>query len=164
MVEIIKIRPIELGDNVMIANIIKNTLIEFDGNKPGTAFNDESLNNMYKAYNSENAIYFVALLNNTIIGGCGIKSLDDGNSKTCELQKMYMSPQARGKKIGKSLLNKCVKFARNVDYKKCYIETFPHMTAAINLYKMNGFKLINHSMGNTGHNACDVWLLKDLTL
>lgn len=163
MGETIKIRPIEFNDNSAIAKIIKNTLIEFDGNKPGTAFNDESLSNMFEAYNLENANYFVALLNNTIIGGCGIKSLDNGDSKTCELQKMYISPQARGKKIGRSLLNKCIKFAKNAGFEKCYIETFPHMTTAINLYKMNGFKHLDYALGNTGHNACDVWLLKNLT-
>jgi len=164
MVETLEIRPIQLSDNFAIATIIKETLIEFDGNKPGTAFNDISLNNMFETYNRKNAVYFVALLNNTIIGGCGIQSLDGDDSNTCELQKMYMSPQARGKKIGKKLLEKCIKFAKEANFEKCYLETFPHMSTAINLYKMNGFNSINKPMGNTGHGACDVWMLKDLNL
>jgi putative acetyltransferase len=164
MVDFLEIRPIKKDDNNSIATIIKNTLIEYDGDKPGTAFYDKSLDNMFDAYNREKTIYFVALLNNVIIGGCGINTLDNDNSNTCELQKMYLSPQARGRKIGKNLLIRCVEFAKNVGFEKCYIETFPQMKAAISLYKMNGFKNINHSMGNTGHNACNIWMLKELNL
>lgn len=162
MTETIVIRPIELADNKAIATIIKNTLIEFDGNKQGTAFYDDSLQNMHDAYTQKNAIYFVALHKDKPIGGCGIKSLDGGDTSICELQKMYISPSARGKKFGKKLLEKCLKFAKKAGYKKCYLETFPHMHAAINLYKMNGFEKINQPMGNTGHDACDVWMLRNL--
>ena len=162
MDEIIEIRPIKFEDNIAIANIIKNTLIEYNGNKPGTAFNDKSLNNMFETYDKKNAIYFIALLNNTLVGGCGINLLDGGESSICELQKMYMSPQARGKKIGKRLLEKCIDFAIKSGFKKCYLATLPHLPAAPNLYSLYGFKNINHPMGNTGHTACDVWMLKEL--
>jgi len=162
MTETIEIRTIELNDNKAIASIIKNTLIEFGGNKPGTAFNDISLNNMFEAYNYPKAAYFIATLNKKPVGGCGIKALDGGETHICELQKMYIASNARGKKIGKKLLNTCLEFAKKAGFKMCYIETFPHMYAAINIYKMNGFEMIDHPMGNTGHNACEVWMLKNL--
>ncbi len=158
----IEIRPIKEKDTLGIAAIIQATLIEYDGNKPGTAFYDTSTTNMYKAYQGEREIYFVALLNDVIIGGCGIKKLDKANPEVCELQKMYLLPKSRGLKIGKQLLDRCIDFARKSAYKQCYLETFPHMYKAIELYRANGFYTIDQALGNTGHTACDVWMLKDL--
>ena len=77
---------------------------------------------------------------------------------------MYISPTARGLKIGKQLLEICIDFAIKVGYKQCYLETFPHMYAAIKLYKQNDFYIINKALGSTGHTACDVWMLKDLNV
>lgn len=160
----IEIRLIRHKDNNSIATIIQTTLMEFDGNKSGTAFHDKSTTDMYAAYQGEKEVYFVALLNDELIGGCGIKKLDAGNPETCELQKMYILPKARGMKIGKILLDKCIDFARKSDYKQCYLETFPHMYAAIELYKRNNFCTLYKTLGNTGHTACDVWMLKDLNI
>lgn len=158
----ILIRPITQEDNETIATIIKNTLIEFDGDKPGTAFNDESLLNMFDAYQNEKEEYYVALLNSELVGGCGIKQLDNEISGVCELQKMYIAPKARSKKIGKKLLDVCLDFAIKAGYEQCYLETFSTMDDALNLYRKNGFQIIPKPIGNTGHRACNTWLLKDL--
>lgn len=156
------IRQIAISDNERIASIIRKVLIEFDGDKPGTAFYDKSLSNMFDAYQNEAEKYYVALLNGEVVGGCGIKQLEQGNSTICELQKMYITPEARSKKIGKKLLDVCLIFARNSAYKQCYLETFSTMNDAINLYRKNGFRQISKPIGTTGHNACNTWLVKDL--
>lgn len=157
------IRPIARSDNERIASIIRKVLIEFDGDKPGTAFYDKSLSNMFDAYQNEAEIYYIAQLNGEVVGGCGIKQLEQGNSAVCELQKMYISPEVRNKKIGKKLLDVCLIFAQKCAYKQCYLETFSTMYGAINLYKKNGFRHISKPIGTTGHNACNTWLLKDLS-
>ena len=36
------------------------------------------------------------------------------------------------------------------------------MTAAQKLYKRIGFENIDGPMGNTGHNSCQVWMIKKL--
>ena len=73
-----------------------------------------------------------------------------------------MKPEARGKKIGKRLILASLDFAKKAGYKKCYLETFPNITAAIRLYEKNGFGRIDAPMGNTWHYACNVWMLKEL--
>ena len=158
----IVIRPITKEDDPIIAKIIKTNLEEFDAAIEGTAYTDKETTAMFDAYASEKSIYYIALLNNEIIAGCGINPLKDGKSNICELQKMYMLPKARGKKIGKQLIFKCLDFAKKTGYEKCYLETFPNMIAAIELYKKNGFKIIDHALGNTCHYSCNVWMLKEL--
>jgi putative acetyltransferase len=158
----IKIRVIRKEDNYSLSKIIKSTLEEFDAAIEGTAYTDKETNAMFDAYAGSKSVYYVALLDDQIIAGCGINPLQNVEKGICELQKMYMSPNARGKKIGKTLLSHCLGFAKKAGYNQCYLETFPNMTSAIALYKKNGFYIIDHALGNTCHYSCNVWMLKDL--
>lgn len=158
----IEIRIIQKEDNRFLSKIIKSTLEEFDAAIEGTAYTDKETDYMFEAYIDERSVYYVALFNGEIVAGCGINQLQSEDKSICELQKMYMLPKARGKKIGKKLLNKCLDFAKTAGFRQCYLETFPNMHAAIALYKKKGFYNINHSLGNTCHYSCNVWMIKDL--
>jgi len=162
MENLLEIRKIIKEDNLAISKIIKSVLTELNYNIKGTAYYDKETNSMFEAYQDKNSIYYVAILNNIVVGGCGINSLKNSSYNICELQKMYLLPQARGLKIGKKLIDLCIGFATKKGYKKCYLETFPDMHNAINLYKKNGFYKINNSLGSTCHYSCDVWMIKDL--
>ena len=104
-----------------------------------------------EAYQESNESYFVAILNDRIVGGAGIKHLSGSDENICELQKMYILPEARNKKVGKELILKCLDYAKKSNYEQCYLETFPQMQSAINLYIKNGFTQNNQALGNTSH-------------
>lgn len=161
MTNSIEIRPIQKNDNEAIAKMIREVLIEQNAPKTGTAYEDKALDNLYKAYQDERAIYFVLIEKSKIIGSAGIQALW-GNPKICELQKMYFLPQARGRGLADQMIDRCVTFAKSKNYKSCYIETLPTMKAAQKLYLRNGFKYIDQRLGETGHHACTVWMLKYL--
>ncbi len=162
MTDKIEIRNIRETDNPALAKIIRSVLEEFNAAIEGTAYTDAETFAMFEAYQDKRSVYYIALLNGEIVAGCGIHQLKGEDKSICELQKMYMDPKARGKKIGKSLILKCLDFAKETGYKQCYLETFPNMTAAISLYGKNGFKRIKRSLGNTCHYSCNVWMIKDL--
>ena len=156
------IRKIEPKDNLKIASVIRNIFEELDAPKVGTAYADPHLNTLSEVYEAENEIYFVVEENGIILGGCGIGKLINSEFKICELQKMYLAKEARGKGIAQELMQKCLEFAKQVGYDKCYIETLPFMKDAQKLYVKSGFTYIDGPMGATGHNACDVFMIKDL--
>jgi putative acetyltransferase len=156
------IRKIEPKDNLKIASVIRNIFEELDAPKVGTAYADPHLNTLFEVYQAENEIYFVVEKDGIILGGCGIGNLIDADFKICELQKMYLAKEARGKGIAQELMQKCLAFAKEVGYDKCYIETLPFMKDAQKLYVKSGFTYIDGPMGSTGHNACDVFMIKDL--
>lgn len=156
------IRKIEPKDNLKIASVIRNIFEELDAPKVGTAYADPHLNTLFEVYQAENEIYFVMEEEGIILGGCGIGNLIDAHFKICELQKMYLAKEARGKGIAQELMQKCLAFAKEVGYDKCYIETLPFMKDAQKLYVKSGFTYIDGPMGSTGHNACDVFMIKDL--
>ena len=162
MNETIKIRRIKKSDNAFISKVIKSTLEEYGVAIEGTAYMDPETDAMFGAYRDPGSVYFVALINNKVVGGAGIKQLKDGDPEICELQKMYILPEARNKKIGKSLILKCLDFAAAQGYRHCYLETFPKMESAIRLYRINGFEKLDHALGNTCHYSCNVWMLKKL--
>lgn len=155
----LKIRKIISSDDAKLSFVIKSVLKEFNCNIKGTAYYDKETDAMYEAYQTEKTAYFVALLNNEIVGGCGIGILENN---ICELQKMYILSKGRGYKIGYQLLQKCIDFAVKSNYDSIYLESFPHMKSAISLYKKNGFFKIDKSLGNTCHYSCNVWMIKPL--
>lgn len=156
------IRKIEPKDNLKIASVIRNIFEELDAPKVGTAYADPHLNTLFEVYQAENEIYFVVEEDGIILGGCGIGNLIDAEFKICELQKMYLAKEVRGKGIAQELMEKCLEFAKHVGYDKCYIETLPFMKDAQKLYVKSGFTYIDGPLGSTGHNACDVFMIKDL--
>ena len=100
----VEYREIQKKDNPKIANIIKGVLTEFGADPATTMLGDPITDTMYEQYREPNAIYYVAILNEELIGGCGIQQLTKSDSELCELQRMYILGKARGLRIGKTLL------------------------------------------------------------
>ncbi|HUP11668.1 MAG TPA: GNAT family N-acetyltransferase [Niastella sp.] len=158
----VNIRTIQTSDNQALAVIIRNALAEFGANKPGTVYFDVATDALYELFRQQGSIYYVAEENGVLIGGAGIYPSPGLPTGTCELVKMYLSPAARGRGIGKALIEKALAFAVEAGYCNVYIETMPELRKAMSVYEKFGFKYLNGPMGNTGHFGCEIWMLKEL--
>ncbi|HEX8277806.1 MAG TPA: GNAT family N-acetyltransferase [Segetibacter sp.] len=156
------IRKIELKDNAVLASIIRSSLAEFGANKPGTVFYDETTDHLFEMFQQPGSIYFIAEQTGEVLGGAGIYPSNGLPAQTCELVKMYLRPVARGKGLGKLLIDKCLEFAKGFGYEQVYIETMPELRKAVSVYEKFGFEYLRGPLGNTGHFGCDVWMLKKL--
>lgn len=156
------IRPIEKKDNQQIAHVIRTVLFELGVPRVGTVYEDAGLDRMFETFQKEKARYFVVTKNDNIVGGGGIAHLDNYEGNVCELQKMYFLPIVRGRGIGTLMIDRCLEIATEFRYERCYLETMPYMKAAQNLYRKYGFEALPGPMGNTGHYACGVYMIKDL--
>lgn len=157
------IREITPADNKAIASIVKEVMGgEFNADPKTTVIGDPSLNTMHENYQIPKAAYYVAEIDNKVVGGCGIKQLDGSKENICELQRMFLLQEARGKNIGKELLEKCISKAKEFGYKLMYLESLSNMKDAKKLYDKFGFKEIDTPMGNTGHGGCNVWMTLEL--
>lgn len=58
----------------------------------------------------------------------------------CELKRLFVYPEARGRRVAKTLLVEAQKRARDEGYDEILLDTLSRMTAAINLYKSEGFE------------------------
>ena len=156
------IREIKPNDNAQMAIVIREVILEMGAPKVGTAYEDKATDKMFENYQKPKAAYFVLEHKNKIVGGAGIAQLDNYEGNTCELQKMYFLPAARGKGLGTKLISICLEKAKEFGFSNCYLETLPYMKAAVKLYKKYGFTDLEKPMGNTCHYNCNVWMIKEI--
>ncbi|PWV51425.1 GNAT family N-acetyltransferase [Chitinophaga sp. S165] len=156
------IRPIRPSDNEAIARIIRAVLTEFKANKPGTAYFDNSLDELYNVFSYPQAAYWLAEQEGQIIGGAGIYPTHGLPPGYCELVKLYLLPEARGKGLGKQLIEQCFDAATQAGFTHIYLETMPELVTAIPLYEKMGFIYLFQALGASGHFGCSVWMAKEL--
>jgi putative acetyltransferase len=114
---------------------------------------------LFDIYRHRRSAYFVAVMETQVIGGAGIFPLLNEDWGTCELQRMYLRSQFRGRGIGQSLLDACLDAARTLGFERCYAETVSEMSTAIAFYDRNGFRRLSAPIGETGHRHNDYWMM-----
>lgn len=156
------LRPIQQKDNTHLANIIREVLTQFGANKPGTVFTDPTTDALYELFQTPKSHYLVAELDGKLVGGCGIFPTHGLPNGCTEIVKLYLSENARGKGIGKRLIEAIFQLAKTENYTEVYLETLPELHIAVGLYEHMGFNYLNQPYGNSGHFACDLWMSKQL--
>ncbi|MFM1929175.1 MAG: hypothetical protein RL387_503 [Bacteroidota bacterium] len=159
---VIHIRPIEQKDNIDLAKVIRGALEEFGANKPGTVYFDPTTDALFELFNTPGSYYFIALIDNKLVGGAGIFPTENLPEGTCELVKLYLHKNARGTGLGKKLLNTAMHWAKENGYTQVYLESMPELSKAVTIYENVGFRRIDQPLGNSGHCGCDIWMIKDL--
>jgi putative acetyltransferase len=156
------IREIQPKDNSDLAIVVREVILEMGAPKTGTAYEDKATDQLFETYQKEKAAYFVLEHKHKVVGGAGIAQLDNFKGNTCELQKMYFLPVARGKGLGTKLISTCLEKAKEFGFENCYLETLPYMKAAIKLYNKYGFTSLDKPLGDTCHYSCNVWMIKKI--
>lgn len=158
----VNIRQILPGDNETLAHIIRNCFIEMNAPTAGTVFEDPTTDDLHSFFQAKSSVLWVAEVDDKVAGCCGIFPTEGLPEGTGELVKFYLASRARGKGIGKMLLDKTFESARELGYKKIYLESLPEFTNALNLYIQNGFLPLSKALGESSHPGCNVWMIKDL--
>ncbi|EGQ8060922.1 GNAT family N-acetyltransferase [Vibrio parahaemolyticus] len=157
------LRPLSKADNPQVADVIRQVSAEYGLTADkGYGVADPTLDDMYSVYNQQGAAYWVIEHNGVIVGGGGFAPLA-GEPNVCELQKMYFLPQTRGHGLAKRIVALSLQLAKQLGYQKCYLETTERLKEAIGLYEKLGFEHLHAPLGQTGHDACEVVMLKTLS-
>ena len=157
-----EIRPIQPSDVPALLKIIADSRAEYGIAERGVELLEPADHALYATYQKQRTLYFVASLGGEIVGGAGVAPLAGADPLTCELQRMYLRPDARGRGIGDALLDRCLAAARQFLYVRCYLETITQMQAALEFYGRHGFRDLQAPIGRTGHGHNDRWLMRTL--
>ena len=72
--------------------------------------------------------------------GCG--AIKEYAPDTMEIKRMYTAPESRGKGIASNILRELEKWASELSYERCILETGKKQPEAIGLYKKSGYTII----------------------
>lgn len=73
----------------------------------------------------------------------GCVALHPLDSEICEMKRLYLRPQYRGKGLGRTLVQRVIEEARSVGYRRMRLDTVePMMKDAVALYRRFGFQEI----------------------
>ncbi|PKR85648.1 GNAT family N-acetyltransferase [Heyndrickxia camelliae] len=158
-----RIREMEEKDNQTMEQIIKHSLETFNLDIPGTAYFDPQLSCLAQFYKKQsNAKYWVAVNEqDEVVGGVGIAPFGE-KTGICELQKLYIAPEAQGMGLSKELMKVALDFAKE-HYQQCYLETLKKLQVANLLYTKLGFRQLERALNGSEHNAMDAWYIKELS-
>ncbi|WP_290792219.1 GNAT family N-acetyltransferase [Flavihumibacter sp. UBA7668] len=156
------IRPIQAGDNQELASIVRTALTEFGANKPGTVYYDDTTDHLFDLFQTAGSFYLIAEQDGKLLGGAGIFPTAGLPEGWCELVKMYLRKEARGKGLGKELIRRSLDRAKRIGYHTVYLETMPELRKAVSVYEQFGFVYLPAPVGASGHFGCDVWMKKSL--
>ncbi|MEJ2113704.1 MAG: GNAT family N-acetyltransferase [Flavobacteriaceae bacterium] len=72
--------------------------------------------------------------------GCG--SFKEFNKESIEIKRMYVNPDFRGTGIAFEILNALEVWAKELNYKKCILETGKRQVEAVSFYTKNEYSII----------------------
>ena len=158
----LQIRPIQPADVPALLAIIADSRREYGIDMKGVPVLEPADHALFETYHRQRTMYFVAVSEGEIVGGAGVAPLPGADPLTCELQRMYLRADARGRGIGEALLQRCLAAARQFLYVRCYLETVAQMQGALEFYARHGFINLRGPLGRTGHEHNDRWMLRPL--
>lgn len=89
-----------------------------------------------------NIKYVVVVYDNEIPVGCG--AIKEYETDVMEIKRMFVPLEKRGNGIASVVLQELEKWATELNYKKCILETGHKQPEAITLYKKNNYTLIKN--------------------
>ncbi len=156
------LRPLQQKDNAEIAEVIRTVFREFKIDRPGTVYTDPTTDDLFSLFQKSGSAYWIAEDAGVIVGGCGVYPTEGLPDGCVELVKFYVAAEVRGKGVGNMLMQKSIETAKELGYTQIYLESFPELSKAVSMYVRSGFVQIDHALGNSGHYACNLWMVKDL--
>lgn len=146
MRETMSLRPATSQDGAKLAAMITAIMSDY-----GLKTAHEELHDLEDIERHYAGGHFEILEDNGTIAGCyGIYPL---SAQVCELRRLYLSQNFRGRGLGRRLLEEALQRALSLGFERMELSTSPRLVEAIGLYRSHGFEPIE---GQAGCSCCSL--------
>jgi putative acetyltransferase len=140
-------------------DLIRRNLQDYEEAGSVLAATFRRLNSLLQVYRAEGARFFVCRdmkAGGTCIGGAGIGALHglSPSEGLGEVRDLVIEPAYRARGLGTRLIKRCIEEAKNLGYKRLYLETTPQMEKAQKLFIRFGFRPVTQAQADP-HGASD---------
>ena len=97
---------------------------------------DEEIADLPGDYDEPTGALLVAEENHHLIGMIALRPL---TGSICEMKRLWVRPEGRGRGVAKELVAQILEQARHLNYDEIRLDTLPMMTTAQSLYESLGF-------------------------
>lgn len=97
---------------------------------------DDEITNLHEKYRLPSGRLYIAYYAGQAAGCIALRQI---NQTDCEMKRLYVRPQFRGKGIAKTLSEIIIRDARSIGYQSMLLDTLPTLVVAISLYEKMGF-------------------------
>ena len=158
-----KINEIQSAYDAELAELIRTNLKKHRLDIPGTAYFDDHLDHLSDYYLAEpgKRCYFTMTdEDDKVVGGIGLAEIGLFED-CCELQKLYLADEVKGTGLSYRLISMIEDKARELGYRRIYLETHDNLEAAIHVYEKTGYKEIDKPAGIV-HATMNRFFIKEL--
>lgn len=97
---------------------------------------DDELENPAEKYGMPDGRLYLAYVDDKLAGCVGLRRFDDTR---CELKRLYVKPEYRGRHLGSEMLGMIIDEAKKIGYDQMLLDTLPFLESALKMYKGFGF-------------------------
>lgn len=130
-----RLRDYASGDEVEVFRIVKDVLAGY-GLAANPEQTDADLQDIRASYLSGGGAFRILECDGRIVGSYGLYPT---TRQTCELRKMYLLPQLKGRGLGKRMMEDALRLAKELGFAEITLETNSCLKEALGLYRKYGF-------------------------
>jgi putative acetyltransferase len=104
---------------------------------------DFDLDDIWGNYLNKGGAFFLCLSGGEVAGTSAVKNISSG---VCEIKRLYVKKECRGKGIGFALFSKALIYAEK-NYSHARLKTDSSLKKAISIYIKNGFSVVKEEKG-----------------
>lgn len=97
---------------------------------------DEEISHLEIKYGKPEGRLYLLYVEKALAGCIGLRKIND---TACEMKRLYIRPEFRGRQFGRLLAEKVIEEARMIGYYCMLLDTLPFLESAIHLYQKLGF-------------------------
>ncbi len=102
---------------------------------------DSDLEDICGYYIDNGGVFYIGTIDGVAVGTGAIRRI---NSKKCEIKRIYVKQEFRGRGFGEELFLKALEFART-HFHVVTLKTDRSLIEAINMYQKHGFSVVNEN-------------------